>query len=287
MRILLVISWALAACETELDQRLAIITEPRVLAVVSEPAEAKPGDAVAFSALVVGTSGVIADPPSWGFCTSPKSPTEDNVVSVQCAAGDDLIDLGTTAMPSGAIPMDACLTFGPDTLKPGFRPRDPDPSGGYYQPVRASVDDLLAFGLARVSCDLANASGDIAAMYRAGYVANANPVLQPLVVPQIHAGDAVALTAAWNAPELFLYYDQLDQTLVTRREAMRVSYFATAGTMDVDAIARDEDDPETSATNTWHAPATPGTQTLFLVLRDERGGIATQVLPVTVLPASD
>lgn len=272
----------LAACETELDQRLAIISEPRVLAVVADPAEGKAGETIVYTALVAGPTGPILDSLAWAFCTSPKAPSEDNVVSVQCVAGEALIELGDGRTTSGAIPMDACLAFGPDTIKPGFRPRDPDPSGGYYQPVRVTVDGLLAFGLSRVSCDLANAAGDIAAAYRKGYVANANPVLAPLHLPVVHAGDAVTLTAAWAEPESFLYFDQLHQTLVTRREAMRISFFATAGAMDLDAIAVGEDDPATSAATTWHAPVMPGPQTLFLVLRDERGGIATQVVPLDV-----
>ena len=180
---------------------------------------------------------------------------------------------------------DACLTFGPDTVKPGFRPRDPDPSGGYFQPVRLAVGDLLAIGLSRVTCDLPNAPGDVAIAYRQGYVANANPALQPLQLPVVHAGDAVELVAAWDPPETYLYYDQLAQVLVTRREAMRISFFATAGAMDRDAVARGEDDPATSGATTWHAPATPGRQVLFLVLRDSRGGIATQSLSVDVQQA--
>jgi hypothetical protein len=178
--------------------------------------------------------------------------------------------------------MDACLTYGPDTLKPGFRPRDPDPTGGYFQPVRVSIDILVAIGLARVTCDLPNATSDASIGYARGYVANANPVLAPLVLPDVHAGDAVTLAASWSEPETYLYYDQLSQTLITRREGMRISFFATAGAMDLDAVGIAEDDPATSGETTWHAPAEPGPQTLFLVLRDSRGGIATQTIPVDV-----
>ena len=273
---------ALAGCETELDQRLAIGTEPRVLAIVATPAECAPGDAIAYTALVAGPGGAIEDPRTWAFCTSPKSPTEDNSASVGCVAGDGLIGLLGTTTASGSIPLDACQTFGPDTVAAGFRPRDPDPSGGYFQPVRLAVGDLLAIGLSRVTCDLPNAPGAVAIAYRQGYVANVDPVLHPLALPAVHAGDAVELVAAWDPPETYLYYDQLAQVLVTRREAMRISFFATAGAMDRDAVARAEDDPESSGATTWHAPATPGRQTLFLVLRDSRGGIATQSRSILV-----
>lgn len=272
----------LAACDAELDQRLAILTEPRVLAVVPEPAETKPGEQVAYTALVAGPDGVVTDPRGWGFCTSPKPPTEDNSASVPCVAGDALIELLGSQTATGTIPIETCLTFGPDTLKPGFRPRDPDPTGGFYQPVRVAVAELLAIGLSRVTCDLPNAPGAVSIAYQRSYVANANPVLEPVQLPEIHVGDAVELVADWNEPETYVYFDPLAQTLVLRREAMRVSYFATAGALDRDASARSEDDPATFAATIWHAPAMPGPQTLFLVLRDSRGGLATQVIPVDV-----
>jgi len=55
---------ALAACNDALDQRLAIVDAPRVLAIVSDPAEAKPGATVAFTAIVGGPDGPIAAAPS-------------------------------------------------------------------------------------------------------------------------------------------------------------------------------------------------------------------------------
>ena len=282
----------LAACDSALDQRLAILTQPRVLAIAATPPEARPGETVAYTALVAGPDGAIDGanegateaPPSWAFCTSPKSPTEDNSASVACVAGEALIDLPGSSTARGAIPMDACLTFGPDTLSPGFRPRDPDPTGGYYQPVRLVVDHLLAIGLSRVVCDLPNAPGAVAIDYRQHYVPNASPVLHPLVYPPIHTGDSVELRASWDEPETYLYFDQLGQVLVTRREAMRASFFATAGAMDLDAVARGEDDPETSGATIWHAPSNPGLQSVFIVLRDSRGGIAFQTIAMPVLP---
>ena len=60
-----------------------------------------------------------------------------------------------------------------------------------------------------------------------------------------------------------------------------MSWFATAGALDVDATAVAEDDPATSATTTWHTPA-PGPATLWFVLRDSRGGVATRAVSVTV-----
>ncbi|MBV8758804.1 MAG: hypothetical protein JO257_16065, partial [Deltaproteobacteria bacterium] len=180
---------------------------------------------------------------------------------------------------------DACRTFGPDVVSAGYRPRDPDPTGGYYQPVRATTPDAgIAFGFPRITCGLANAPGPVAHDYLTMYQPNANPVLHPIALAQAAASTDVTLTAAWDEPESYLYYDPQSQSLVVRRESMRASWFATAGTLPVDATAVGEDDTATSATTTWHTPATPGPVWLWVVLRDSRGGIATQTIPVTIGP---
>ena len=62
---------------------------------------------------------------------------------------------------------------------------------------------------------------------------------------------------------------------------MRVSWFATGGTLAVDASAVDEDDAATSVSTTWHTPAA-GPAWLWVVLRDSRGGVAAQAVAVTV-----
>jgi hypothetical protein len=274
----------LAGCQDALDQRLALIEGPRVLAVVSDPAEARPGASVTFSALVASPQGPLAEPPAWALCTAPKPPTEDNAVATGCLA-DQVVELGTGPSTTATIPSDACTLFGPDVPPGGFRPRDPDPTGGFYQPVRATTGDAgVAFGFTRITCNLAGAPGDVAHDYQTMYVANANPVLHPIVVAQAARDADVALTASWDAPESYLYYDPASQTLVTRREAMRVSWFATAGALPVDATAIGEDDPATGASTIWHTPATPGTVWLWVVLRDSRGGLATQGISVAIGP---
>jgi len=273
----------LAACNHALDQRLAILDEPRVLAVTADPAEAKPGAMVAYAALIGGPDGPITDAPAWSYCTASKPPTEDNAVSSLCLGDTALVALGDTATVTATMPADACIQFGPDVPSGGFRPRDADPTGGYYQPVRADVDALTAFGLSRITCDLPNVAGDIAHEYQLDYVANVNPTILPLAPGDVAADSDVQLTAGWpaEAVESFLYFDPLAQQLVMRRESMRLSWFATGGSMLVDASAVGEDDPATTVTTTWHTPAA-GPATLWLVLRDSRGGIATQIVSVTV-----
>ena len=275
----------LAACDAGLDQRLAIIDQPRVLAVIAEPAEARPGAEVHYTAVVASPDGPLATTPRWAFCLAPKPPTEDNAVADACLDDASLAILGDAPSITATLPTTGCLQFGPETPPGNFRPRDADASGGYYQPIRADVDTLLAFGLSRITCKLATAPGPVAHDYDVQYVANHNPTLDPLVLPAVTADRDVTLTASWPAAaaEPYLSYDPASQTLIARREAMRLSWFATGGTLAVDASAVAETDPATAVSTTWHTPAAGPVQ-LWLVLRDSRGGIATQALTVDVAP---
>lgn len=274
---------ALAACDDALDQRLAIVDEPRVLAIVSEPAEAKPGETASYRAVVGGPDGPILAPPAWAYCRAPKPPTEDNVVSTGCLDAAQLVTLGTGDTVTGTLPMDGCLRYGPDVPPGGFRPRDPDPTGGYYQPVRLDVADLLAFGNTRITCNLPTAPFDLAIRYMNEYVANNNPTLLPFELATAPANTDVTLAAAWPAEdaESFLYFDARTQQLVDRREAMRVSWFATGGALPSDASAVGDDSTVTRLETTWHTPG-PGPATVWIVLRDSRGGIATQTITVEI-----
>jgi hypothetical protein len=287
----LVLMLALAGCEDALDQRLAIVDQPRVLAITSEPPEVLPGATATLTALLASPSGPFFTTTVWSLCDAPKPPTVDNAVADGCVQ-DQVTPLGDGDSITATIPMDACRTFGPDVASAGFRPRDPDPTGGYYQPVRAAVPSLdLAFGFTRITCNLANAPGDIAQQYKTTYVANTNPTLDVLTIDSAPAMSAsvardsdVTLSAGWpaSAVESYLYYDQTSQTLTTRRESMRVSWFATTGALAVDASAVAESDSSTTVSTTWHTPSAGGLAYLWVVLRDSRGGLATQTVGVTV-----
>jgi hypothetical protein len=270
-------------CDDPLDQRLGLIDDARVLAVIAEPAEAKPGATITYEAVIASPGGPLALAPSWGYCTSPKPPTEDNAASTDCVGGNALIDLGTAPTVMGALPAEGCIRFGPDVPPGGFRPRDPDASGGYFQPVRVASDDLLAIGQSRITCNLPTAPFEAAARFRAEYVANANPVLDPIVLDRVAANADVTLSASWpeTSAESYLYFDADAQQLVDRREAMRVSWFATGGTLAEDATAVAEDARATSASTTWRTPAA-GDAWIWIVLRDSRGGVAVRAMPVTV-----
>jgi hypothetical protein len=76
-----------------------------------------------------------------------------------------------------------------------------------------------------------------------------------------------------SGAETYVNLDLATHTLVTRREGMQVSWFATAGAFDNDRTGRDPSDLTNSTTNQWHAPEAPGMTRLWVVLRDDRGGV--------------
>ena len=287
----------LVGCAPTFADDSALVREARVLAVKSEPAEAAPGATLTWTALVATPSQSEAPPaPSWSLCNAPKPPTENAVVSSACLSAAALLPLGQGITIQGQIPFDSCSLFGPDTPPGGFRPPDPDITGGYYQPVR--VDLLHApptFHEQRVRCALGQASADIASQFGMAYVPNQNPHLfglsarshgEDLGLDRIPAGAQLELEASWSAAdaETYAYFDRTTQAVLMQREALSVAWYVDAGKLELESSGRADTDPALTANNTFTAPSVPGTSTLWLVLRDSRGGVDFARYLVTVLP---
>src|SRR6185437_11357559 len=230
------------------------------------------------------------------------------------------------ASATGTMPSEACALFGPavppamNGMPPG-RPADPDPTGGYYQPVRlilsTSGNPILVAEESRIlSCGLPGPTPTALSEFQMEYHANTNPVLAGLealssgaATPlspdpddgtgtgfRVAAGTKITLRASWPAcsgasttgcgAETYAYYDPLAQTVTTLREAMTVSWFATSGTFDSDQTGRASSELETSTDNGWTAPGTApmngGAVLLWVVLRDDRGGVAWRRFRLTV-----
>src|SRR5262249_8096616 len=74
--------------------------------------------------------------------------------------------------------------------------------------------------------------------------------------------------------EPYVHFDPISRKLNDRREAIRVSWFASAGEFDHDRTGRSEAEASDSESdNTWTAPSTRGDVRLWVVLRDDRGGV--------------
>jgi hypothetical protein len=325
----------LSACKPSVGPPISSINGPAILAIKGEPAEVDPKTAtstVRYQALAVDLGGRvpaatadITSPMFWSICDQPKPPTENNSVSAICLDQDYLPgtvgdSLTTYTAP---VPLDSCQLFGPETPpaaagQPAIRPRDPDVTGGYYLPVRASLlvpedlrragmateDTLVAFQLQRIYCGLANATGGDIFEYGKNYKLNNNPVLNPLTlrlavsdpvplapvsaggVPvEIPAGQTVSLVASWPVESVENYpaWDVLQHALLYHNEGMRISWYATGGSFEHDVTGRSETESDTFTENTWKADE-PGLVHFWVVLHDSRGGTDFAGYDIVVTP---
>lgn len=197
MRSALLLSGLLAAtavgCVPTFDDNLPLIDKPTLLAIQAEPAEAAPGKGVQLSALV-GRPELNGAPPklSWGLCIARKPLTELGPVNPVCIqapsqAPKDIVDLGSAATVTATLPMDACRLFGPSLPEPmngepAGRPVDPDPTGGFYQPISVTLLDsgVTSMGSVRIFCPPSGLDQEQAAAFNAQYRSNQSPSLDTL-----------------------------------------------------------------------------------------------------------
>lgn len=335
---LLCAAWVVSGCKAELEGRASRIEGERILAVRSIPAEAKPQASVQYEALYVGPDGALdAQALDWALCLERKPLAAPDPVAPACL-GDDpsaVRALGTMSQVRATVPEDACATFGPSppNPKPGQPPAraaDPDPTGGYYQPVRVRSSDADGHfadgvGVTRLDCGLGGATQQQAAEFAMRHKPNENPALEALTLVRA-AGEELALTADANTPsaqlmpaekvvlraswaacpseaqcgdgicgpgesmtdcaqdcrqphgcsgaEPYLEFERVRRELRPRREALRVSWFASAGEFDHERTGRAEDEADlTGSDDAWTAPGSEGVVQLWVVLRDDRGGV--------------
>jgi hypothetical protein len=301
------IAAVLSACtDPPPSQRQFLIEQPRLIALTATPSEVLPGQPVALGAVWAAPTPAIsplATPSLWSICIEPKAPSEDNSVSPLCAgdAGSALVSItGGQEMIAGntwvsqvtaTVPADSCGRFGPDTPPGGFRPRAADSTGGYYQPFKvqrndfnSDVSDAGGFGLVRMTCNLAGAPPGVSQQYRQQYVANAVPIAELMIPATVAPQQRVDMVVRWsdNQRESYLWYDPATATLQTRRESMGVSWFATDGEMQVDAVSVGEAANASQVLAGWTAPSTGGVVQIWAVVRDSRGGqaILSAIVPV-------
>ena len=74
--------------------------------------------------------------------------------------------------------------------------------------------------------------------------------------------------------EPYVYFDPLSRQLLDRREALRVAWFATDGAFEHERTGRSADEADDTTTeNVWRAPESDAEVRLWVVLRDDRGGV--------------
>lgn len=200
------------ACVPTFDDNLPLITEPVVLAVQTEPAEVTPGAQVTLTGLV-GTPDPNASSPSlvWGLCTARKPLTELGPVSPTCiqppsSAPDVITDLGRGTSVMATVPADACRLFGPSLPppmngEPAGRPVDPDPTGGFYQPVGATLasSGVTTLGAVRIFCPPSGLDLEQARDFNSSYRNNQNPIFASIAVLSA-GGDATPIPDDATSP---------------------------------------------------------------------------------------
>ncbi len=324
----------LLGCVPDLDVDESRLNAPRVLAIASDPAEARAGETVSFTALYAGQDGVIEEAPlDWAFCLTRPSPSELSPYASSCVAweGEGLISIGVGSSVRGAVPREACRLFGPDPPPVGEdgaagRPIDPDPTGGYRIPLRVIEpdDDAIAMGELRVSCGVAGATQALSAAFRRRYRANVAPMVAltlhdeagapiegsavlgsritlrvaiPTCATEDVCGDGLcgideeldscvadcgAPSAGCGGQERYLRYDPASASLVTERESLRLSWYATRGALELERNGLSSDAPSGGVLeNTWTATE-PGEATIVVVARDDRGGANWVTRTITV-----
>lgn len=296
---------ALIACVPTFEDTPWRIDTVRVLAIASTPAEARPAEVIDLTALSVGPEGPIDARPRWSACTVPRRAQTRTQVSSACLRGEGL----HARNASGPLLRDACARFGPNVPPatenlPPQRPADPDPSGGYFVPIRAEVDnDVDAWGSVRVRCDLAGATRMLFEAFETGYRPNvapsvqrvvqlpdtvAEPTVDPGSIPVVLPPDTqVRWRVEVGAAESYVRYDAPRTQIVSAREWLRVDWYATDGSMLEPASARraptgDDDGQPLVFDTSWRTPRRAGPAWLWVVVTDARGGVGWQALSVVV-----
>src|SRR5262249_50002773 len=146
-------------------------------------------------------------------------------------------DSASTPIASGAppsvsaqTPFEACQRFGPDPPPGMFRARDPDGTGGYYQPLLVAGGPATTVALERILCNLARAPTDVSLAYRRQYQPNQNPAIADLSARiegrpiDLYRDDIppntrvdFELTLSPDSAETFVLYDPATNTLISAR----------------------------------------------------------------------
>lgn len=298
----LLLGAAPCGCVPDIDDDPSLVSSERVLAVIAEPPEAREGDRVALSALVAGSRGASGASVSYSFCLTRKPLSELGPVDPSCLSGSgELIALGQGSRVEGMVDRGACSLFGPrrpspEPGQPAGRPVDPDPTGGFYQPVLASLPEQPAvLGGVRLDCGLPGADRDQVIEYNLRHRPNQNPAverlelldaagwsaLDPEATHPIAAGQRLVLRVSWPScaddgpcagAETYVLPVPASRALLERSEEVLASWYASGGGFDAPRTGSVElTSPH--AENTWNAPLQPGPASVWVVLRDGRGGV--------------
>ena len=292
------------ACAPDLTVHASRITAPRVVAVRGTPAEARPGETVTLTATVATPAGVGNDAQiDWIACETPRATTESATVSPRClddAGALAMLTMERSTTVTVTVPSDACMRIGPQTPSVGqgaerVRSPDADITGGWQLPVRLdlAVGDAheTLFARYRVRCQPPDVPGATAVDYARRYRNNVNPALAGVfavvdndtraLARDAAAGSAtevggprdVPILALWNADSVERYVRVNPETraLDERTESLEIAWYTARGWFERDGTT--PDGTGTVTVNVLHRDAGDGEVRVWVVLRDERGGV--------------
>jgi hypothetical protein len=330
-----------AGCVPDFETDLSALRAPRLLAIASNPAETQGKKPVTLSALVAVPEGETPSEVDWTLCLSRKPLTELGPVNPLCLQADDgsgaVASLGRGERVDALLDQDVCKLFGPlrpaaKAGEPAGRPVDPDVTGGFYQPVVASLDGVPSLGSIRIDCDPANLNRDDALSFRAQYRANENPKLSSLSISRagatdvmlaeddvstptlVQAGSVVSFRAGWDecptvpscgdglcmanedssncaedcttgmahgctGSEDYVWYNRETYRVEPRREGISVAWYASKGSFEHEQTGLDEQQAGSrrATSNRWRVGSAAGSATVWVVVRDTRGGVSWRV----------
>jgi hypothetical protein len=258
----------------------------------------------------------------WSMCMRPRGPSDPITVSPACLGepenlppvpdggtplGPALVDLDSHGLSvEGDVSIDACTLLGSEVPTMDLngnvqRPPDADVTGGYQMAVRLLLQlkhgHDESFARQRIHCRLNSAPGDVAQEYAARYVLNENPGVHSVSVdghelrasgtpPSIDVTKRdLTLVAHWreSARETYLLFDPISHKLVDRDELLEVAWFTDAGEFDVDRTNPDGvNEDKSHSTNVLHIDPKKTTAHVWVLLRDDRGGMGYELLTIHV-----
>jgi hypothetical protein len=218
--LLIAVGSALFGCVPEFDDDTSRVVSPRILALQASPAEVRDrvDETATVTALLAGPAASETPEIFWSLCVDRKPLSELGPVSARCIEspepGPEIAEsLGTGNSVDVPIPETACQLFGPQRPdpkpgEPSGRPVDPDPTGGFYQPVLAWLGSTAVLGAVRLGCPLRDID------FNRRYRPNENPALTALDAVRgdgsvlafeadepvtLGAGERIRLRASWVA----------------------------------------------------------------------------------------
>ncbi len=263
--------FTLFGCSNNFDPQ-SYIADLRLIAVTADPPDIPPGATSTLTATWANPGGA-APAFAWAACLDPPSPTSGDI-NPACAASD----MGASFIPLAGSAPTVTVTMPTLTMTElGL----PDPSGGFYLPVRAIMtagnQELTAFYRLRyffgtLSPNPPNQNPTLMDVYtipEADAGAAEQTTLGPDDAPDVHAGDKLHLRAVLTPGSQEMYIDPLQGTTPIT-EIVTISWYTTAGTFNHDVTGQAE--PDTTLTFDKHLPSSGSAVQLWIVAQDERGG---------------